>query len=443
MKNNEKIHLSIVMILICILGCFACGNDKDSLQGAYDPSKPIKLISFYPDSGIYKQNIILTGENFGVDPSIIRVYFNQKQAPVISSTGSMLYVTAPRLPGDDCVISVIIGTDSASYAGSFKYKSSVTCTTIAGNGTLNAYQDGDLSSSILRPAYICLDREDNVFVVQKETLSSADVILYKHHIARIDEENNTLITLVRDAICHVACADPETGIISYPSETGGGLIITLDPKNFWSPKYNIVHWKDPSQTPTSRIMACLVASPDDGFLYTKLNSGEVVKIDPVTYEAETIYKMPNGPALGMTFRPGEPNILYLTIRNSAAASIRNSVCRLDVTDPEGTFMRLNSSTVAGFRNGPIEEAQFNDPRMAFSDNDGNIYIADAGNHCIRRITPQNMVETVLGMPGTAGWKDGGKDEALFNTPLGLGISSDGTVYVADWGNGRVRKIAIN
>jgi hypothetical protein len=54
-----------------------------------------------------------------------------------------------------------------------------------------------------------------------------------------------------------------------------------------------------------------------------------------------------------------------------------------------------------------------------------------------------MVETVLGMPGTSGWKDGGKNEALFNLPRGLGISSDGSIYVADLGNARVRKLSIN
>ena len=72
-----------------------------------------------------------------------------------------------------------------------------------------------------------------------------------------------------------------------------------------------------------------------------------------------------------------------------------------------------------------------------------MYIADSGNHCIRRITTDGMVETVLGMPGTAGWKDGGKEEALFNEPSGLGISSDGTLYVADFGNRRIRKLSIN
>jgi hypothetical protein len=54
-----------------------------------------------------------------------------------------------------------------------------------------------------------------------------------------------------------------------------------------------------------------------------------------------------------------------------------------------------------------------------------------------------MVETVLGMPGSPGWKDGTKEEALFREPYGIGINQDGDVYVGDWGNGRLRKLSIN
>jgi hypothetical protein len=53
-----------------------------------------------------------------------------------------------------------------------------------------------------------------------------------------------------------------------------------------------------------------------------------------------------------------------------------------------------------------------------------------------------MVETVVGIPGKAGFKDGNADEALFNQPWGIGVAKDGTVYVADYSNGRVRKLAI-
>ena len=107
----------------------------------------------------------------------------------------------------------------------------------------------------------------------------------------------------------------------------------------------------------------------------------------------------------------------------------NSICSIDVTDPENTYKRLSSSNVSGgHRDGPIEKAQFNNPTQIY---------------CIRRITPDNMVETVLGMPGTSGWKDGRKSEALFSEPTGIGIAKDGAIYVADWGNGRVRKLTIN
>ena len=107
-------------------------------------------------------------------------------------------------------------------------------------------------------------------------------------------------------------------------------------------------------------------------------------------------------------------------------------------------MRLSSvNTAGGHRDGRIEKSQFRCPAQIFCDNDGNMYVADCDNHCIRRISPDGMVETVLGIPGTRGWKDGGKDEALFNNPRGIGVAKDGTVYVGDLGNGRVRKMTIN
>ena len=85
----------------------------------------------------------------------------------------------------------------------------------------------------------------------------------------------------------------------------------------------------------------------------------------------------------------------------------------------------------------------------FCDNDGNMYIADCDNQCIRRMVIDRdnyrtgTVETVLGMPGTAGWQDGTEEEALFQYPRGIGIAEDGTVYVADYGNARIRKLSIN
>jgi hypothetical protein len=53
-----------------------------------------------------------------------------------------------------------------------------------------------------------------------------------------------------------------------------------------------------------------------------------------------------------------------------------------------------------------------------------------------------MVETLIGIPQKAGFKDGKKEAATFNGPHGLVVDSEDVIYVADYNNCRVRRIAI-
>jgi NHL repeat./IPT/TIG domain. len=424
------------LLLGAILTVCACkdGERIKNPSEEYDPSRPIELGQIYPDSGRYLEKILITGGNFGTDPSQIRVWFNSKKAAVVGSTGERMYVLAPRLPGDTCTISVAIGSDSVVLDKKFRYHTSVTVTTIAGNGSRAEYRDGDLTQSIVAPRYVCVDKEDNVFMINR--------VPDMYHVARIDEEANELITVARNVIANVPAADPETGIVSFPTETTVGSFYTLDPKEFWGPRIREMKWSASGDRPEAGWKHSMVFNPDDGFIYTRYYFGHIVKINPRTYEVETIYKTEQGDSYGLTFNPLKPNILYISFFGNSGVNA-NSICSIDVTDPANTFKKLTGSTAGGHRDGKLEVAQFRNPEQIFCDADGNIYVADRSNHCIRRITPDNMVETVLGMPGTAGWKDGGKEEALFNNPTGIGISSDGSVYVADFDNNRVRKLSIN
>jgi len=400
----------------------------------YDPSKPVKVDLVYPDSGKYLEKVMITGDNFGTDPKQIRVWFNGKKAAVVGSTGNRMYVLAPRLPGDTCKISVAVGDDSISYNKDFYYKTSVTVTTIAGNGSRATYRDGDLTQSIVAPRYLCVDNEDNVFIINR--------VPDQYHVARIDEENNELITVARNVIANVPAADPITGIVSFPTETTVGSYYSLDPKEFWGPRIREMKWPASGDRPENGWKHAMVVNPTDGFIYTRYYYGHIIRINPKTYEVETIYKTEQGDSYGLTFSPNNPNILYISFYGNSGVNA-NSICSIDVTKPEGSFKKLSGSTAGGHRDGKLEVAQFRNPEQIFTDKDGNMYIADSGNHCIRRINSEGLVETVLGMPGTRGWKDGGKEEALFNNPTGIGISSDGSVYVADFDNNRVRKLSIN
>jgi sugar lactone lactonase YvrE len=93
----------------------------------------------------------------------------------------------------------------------------------------------------------------------------------------------------------------------------------------------------------------------------------------------------------------------------------------------------------GFADGQGAAAAFNTPSGIALDRHGNLYVADTGNHAIRRITPQGQVSTVAG-DGTPGFADGAGAQARFNGPMGVTVGPDDRIYVADTWNDRIRVI---
>ncbi|MBG9793328.1 copper amine oxidase [Paenibacillus dendritiformis] len=88
------------------------------------------------------------------------------------------------------------------------------------------------------------------------------------------------------------------------------------------------------------------------------------------------------------------------------------------------------------------EARFNRPMGMAEDRQGNLYIADAANHVIRKLDKSGRVTTVAGS-GLAGWKDGTGTEARFNEPRDVAVAEDGSLYVADALNHVIRRIDAN
>jgi len=94
----------------------------------------------------------------------------------------------------------------------------------------------------------------------------------------------------------------------------------------------------------------------------------------------------------------------------------------------------------GYNDGPAADALFDAPHGLAIDANGNLFIADNINHTIRKISPQGMVTTIAGSPGQFGSADGIGSAAQFNLPKGVAVDLQGNVYVADSGNHIVRKI---
>jgi uncharacterized protein (TIGR03437 family) len=111
-----------------------------------------------------------------------------------------------------------------------------------------------------------------------------------------------------------------------------------------------------------------------------------------------------------------------------------------------TISTIAGNGIAGYAgdNGIAFNAEFNDIRSATADSAGNIYVADLGNNRIRKISANGIVTTVAGN-GFAGFSgDGGPaTTASLNQPIRAEPDAAGNLYIADAGNGRIRKVSSN
>jgi trimeric autotransporter adhesin len=137
------------------------------------------------------------------------------------------------------------------------------------------------------------------------------------------------------------------------------------------------------------------------------------------------------------------------IFSSPVGLVVNALGDLLVTDFQNNVIRKidsrrNVTTVVGspdggFFDGNGTNALFSAPTGIGSDAQSNLFVADTGNNAIRMIDSHSNVTTIAGYP-LPGYVDGPGSMALFDSPMGIAVATNGVVYVADSANNVIRKI---
>jgi RHS repeat-associated protein len=107
--------------------------------------------------------------------------------------------------------------------------------------------------------------------------------------------------------------------------------------------------------------------------------------------------------------------------------------------PAGTATTLAGTGRDGYAEGPVLTARFAKPEGIAVDAAGAVFVADTGNHRIRRI--ENGVVSLLAGDGRSSFADAAAEQSSFDRPGAVTIDDGGTLFVADTGNGLIRRIA--
>lgn len=116
--------------------------------------------------------------------------------------------------------------------------------------------------------------------------------------------------------------------------------------------------------------------------------------------------------------------------------------RIRRISPDGSdITTVAGSGTLGYADGPAGTAMFNYPYAVLPAPDGALLVADGGNGCIRRISPDGATVSTYAGDGTPGFVDGAAASSRFDWPSGLAWAADGTLVVADSSNSRIRSIS--
>lgn len=451
MKNCYLKRFWMLVAALCVSFAFiSCEESDEGAAVDHDPTKPITLAKFWPDKGPIATQVIIEGTNFGTNVDEITVLFNEKPATIISSTGDRMLVLAPKLPGEECVITVKVGKKSAKFDKIFDYVVQTSVSTIAGGIQAATQPMGTVPLASWQSAKklersLAIDSQDNLFITingieggswNNENWiymlnEEAGVIKALHDVSRWFGYNNISYDYKTDEIYWFGSqmGDDGYGCLSRMSDYAGVSM-------------GNVAWD--SKLPYTDNMTCWGArshfemNPSDGKFYFFTNEGSCGRFDPATGKGENlssdVTKEMEGDCAGVVFDPKDNNIVYVAAKN------RHCIFKFDMAN-DTVEVWAGKKNSAGFLDGALDEALFNEPCQMACDGE-YIYVADSNNHCIRKINlSTGYVSTLAGVAQSAGYVNGDALNAQFNKPMGLVLDSEGNLYVGDCENYAIRRVA--
>jgi sugar lactone lactonase YvrE len=229
-------------------------------------------------------------------------------------------------------------------------------------------------------------------------------------------------------------AGPETGIFWDPTRPGRGFTV-----EYGNGGVNIgIYAFAADGSPTWQLLNGPLGDGSQALRPTRYTNGQTLGGPwraPVGTPAQEVRFTFSGACAGAFTSQDTLTLTRANLSDPAAPACRSTV------EASNAFSGALQS--AGSADGVGTQAQFSKPRDVAQDAAGNVYVADTGNHTIRKIAVDGRVTTIAGKAGETGSRDGAGAEARFSGPRGVAVDPQGVVFVADSGNHTVRRIGLD
>jgi len=452
-KNGKSRQIRWILLGLIVLCLSHCKRSEVKTEVEYDPSKPVTVTDFFPKEGGVGNNLVLYGDNFGNDPSKIKVTIGGKTAKVVGVKNNSVYCVVPEkaYAGD---IQVTILNDNkeelAKVAAKevFSYTRKLLVSTFLGK----YYQVASDFQEKEGPFNDC-------GAFKGITWLTFDPKNHNHLYFTGDVNSCRLIDFENQYVSYFVTGLDRVSIINWKMDGDQDMIVshnhTSDTKNgnyIFTRQSNFLQ-KQPIEFYARGVNGTMVHPQNGELYYSRYRAGDVHRYDFATKEDKMVFSNPyTGVAVYLVMHPSgdyaymveyEKHYIMRTDYDRAKKTFTTpyTVCGAAGTagyaDGIGTSARLNQPVQGVFVKNPEYEAQGGDQY--------DFYFCDKTNHAIRILTPGGRVSTFAGRGnnGTSGYVNGDlRTEARFNSPQAIAYDEERKCfYIGDAGNWLIRKIA--
>lgn len=467
MKNKFFFNWNVWSALFMFSYLFVltgCKEESTSLYEAYDPNMPVAITDFIPKTGGVGQRMVIYGENFGNDTSIVRVNIGGREAIVIGVNNKAIYCFVPGKAYSGKV-GVRIGSNEnlkeATASETFDYQRKMVVSTLAGykdeRGNYET-KDGPFGDcgGFANPSYMAFDPiEKHLLYVAQD---GGDIRLL-----------NFKDSLVTTPITRAMGNWTRFRTISFTPD-GGHMIIANDQTDINGIATSILsrakNFKDPQLLTSYQGCNGAAIHPIDGEMYfNSYQKGQFLRYDLNKYLSTGLTSKDFTMLFSIQDNNWEFNIAIHPMGDYAYILINNRhyILRTDYNWEKKQFMQpyliCGTPSSPAWVDGVGANARLSAPWQGVfvknSDYEGkadeyDFYFTDRNNQCIRKLTPEGKVTTFAGRGSSSvdtnpyGHIDGDlRLEARFYAPMGLAYDeANKTFYVGDIENRCIRKISL-